>query len=90
MPRHDMVSQGNIHVKARQQQYILDGGGELESDIMGAFCRLMDNGRKNRHCKVFKTGLYESLTTGGSQEKTTKGKQRRCQKVHTRNQYISI
>ena len=55
-----MASQGNTHVRARQLPSILDGR-KLDSDIMGTFCRILDNGPKNGHCKIFKPGLYDAL-----------------------------
>ena len=67
-----MASQGNTHVRVRQLQCILDGG-KLDSDIIGAFCRLLDNGTKRRHCKVFKPGLYYAQSVSGPQGKATKG-----------------
>ena len=66
-----MASQGNTHVRARQLQCILEGG-KVDSDIMGAFCRILDNGPKRRHCKIFKPGLYDALNAGGGPGRTAR------------------
>ena len=67
-----MASQGNTHVRAKQLQNVLNGG-KLDSDIMGAFCKIMDNGPRRWHCKIFKPGLYDALSTSVAPGRNSKG-----------------
>ena len=39
---------------------------------MSAFCRKLDNGPKRRHCRIFKPGVYDELSTSGAQGRTSK------------------
>ena len=84
-----MALQGNTHVRARQLQSMLDGE-KLGSDIMGAFCRILDNVPKKQYCKIFKPGLYDALNTSKPLVKDFKRMQGRCQETHSRNRHILI
>ena len=65
-----IAMQGNTDVRARQLQTFLDGG-KLNNKVMGALCRLLDNGNNKYHCKFFKPGLYEALSPVEQTGKTT-------------------
>ena len=52
---------GNIHLRAGQYQKILHDG-QLNTDVMTAFSRLLDKENNQRHCKLLPPGFYEALT----------------------------
>ena len=54
-------SYGNIQFRAGQYQQILYYG-QLDTDVMTDFCRLLDKGNNKRHCKVLPLGFYKALT----------------------------
>ena len=39
---------------------------------MGAFCKLPDSNHNQRHCRIFKPGLYDALRQGKLDQKTGK------------------
>ena len=69
--RHTNIIAGDAHIRASQLQCIFYGG-RLDSDIIGALCRLLGNGTKRRHCKIYKPWLYDALSISGHHRKVTK------------------